>query len=458
MKRKNVDMLSGPITKGLIALTMPVMIMYIVQVLFNIVDMTVLRIFSDDGAVGAVGASGTLMTLCTSLLIGVSAGANVVVAKRIGLGNKERVNNAAMTAVLFSIVGGIILMIIGAVFAESFLKMINCPESLLPRATLYFKLYFYGVPLSMLYNFCASILRATGDTKRPMYFIIIGATIKLIFTILFVTLTDMDVEGVAIATIICNLVISVLAFRTILKSDQIHLDFKKIKFYAAELKEMLFIGIPSGAQTAMYSLANAVIVSTVNTFGANAATGLSIANQFDGLMYQIIYAPAVAAIPFVAQNIGAKNMDRVKKTVLRSIMITSTLGLTIGSLFAIFSAELSSIMSTTPEVIKYSQQKMVLVSSTYFLSGINEIMGGVLKGMGKPIIPALSTMIFMCLIRFPWVKFIFPLLPQNLTFLYLIWPIGWILSIITLLIVYFPAISKLQKTIVKENLSTCLSN
>lgn len=437
-------MLEGPITKGLLALTMPIMIMYIVQVLFNIVDMTVLRIFSSDRAVGAVGAPGTLMSLCTSLLIGVSAGANVVVAKRIGLGNKERVNNAAHTALAFSVVGGIALMIVGTIFAETFLKMTNCPESLLPKATIYFKIYFYGVPFSMVYNFCASILRATGDTKRPMYFIILGAIIKLVFTVLFVTTTDMDVEGVAIATIICNIVITILALRTLMKSDQIDIDFKKIRFHSSELKEMLFVGIPSGLQTAMYSLANVVIVTAVNSFGADAATGLSIANQFDGLMYQIIYAPAVAAIPYVAQNIGAGNIDRVKKSVLRAVMITTAFGVTIGSLFAIFSAELSSMMSTTPEVIKYSQQKMILVSSTYFLCGINEIMGGVLKGLGKPIIPAVSTMVFMCLIRFPWVYFIFPLFPQNLTFLYLIWPIGWILSIITLLIVYFPTISKMQ--------------
>lgn len=450
MKKRNVDMLSGPITKGLISLTMPIMIMYIVSTLFNIVDMAVLRIFSSDRAVGAVGATGTLTTLCTSLLIGVSVGANVVVAKRIGLGDKERVSKAVHTALAFSVVGGIFLMFFGSAFAETFLKMTNCPESLLTKATIYFKIFFYGYPFSMVYTFCAAILRAVGDTKRPMYFIILGAIIKLIFTVLFVTTTNMDVEGVAIATIICNIVISALAFNTLRKNDKIHVDIKKIRFHASEFKEMLFIGIPSGLQTAMYSFANVVITATVNRFGADATTGLSIANQFDGLMYYIIYAPAVAATPYVAQNIGARNHDRVKKSILSSILITTSFGLVFGSLSAIFSAELSSIMSSSPEVIKYSQQKMVLVSSTYFLSGINEILGGVLKGMGKPIIPAVSTMVFMCLIRFPWVYFVFPLFPQNLTFLYLIWPIGWILSIITLLSVFIPAISKLQTKLSKD--------
>lgn len=449
MKSRNVDMLSGSITKGLLELTMPIMIMNVMQSVFGIIDMTVLRVFSNDSAVGAVGASGSLITLCTSLLIGVSAGANVVVAKRIGLGNQERVNKAAMTAVLFSVVGGLALMLIGALFAKTFLQMTNCPNTLLSKATVYFRIYFYGIPLLMLYNFCAAILRATGDTKRPMYFLILGGALKVAFTMLFVTVFNMDVEGVAIATNISSFVISLLAFNALMKSEKVHIEFSKLKFYASELKEMLFIGIPSGLQTGMYSLANVVIMTAVNSFGPDATTGVSIANQFDGLMYQIIYAPSLAATPYVAQNIGAGNIVRVKQSVIRSIFITTAFGVTFGSLSAIFSEELSSIMSTTPAVIKYSQQKMILVSSTYFLSGINEIMGGVLKGMGKPIIPTIATLIFMCLIRFVWVYGIFPLCP-NLTFLYLIWPIGWISSIITLLIAYLPAIKNLEKEIIKR--------
>ena len=182
MKRKNVDMLSGSIFKGLFALTMPIMIMNVMQSLFGIVDMTILKVFSDDTAVGAVGAPGSLVTLCISLLIGIAAGANVVVAKRIGLGNQERADRATMTAMLFSVAGGLTLMVLGAVFAESLLKMTNCPEELLKPATLYFKLYFYSVPFVMVYNFSAAVLRATGDTKQPMYFLIIGGVVKLLFT------------------------------------------------------------------------------------------------------------------------------------------------------------------------------------------------------------------------------------------------------------------------------------
>ena len=444
MKSTNVDMLHGSITKGLLAMAIPIMIMNVMQSLFNIVDMTVLRYFSDDAAVGSVGACGTLITLFTSLLIGISAGANVVVAKRIGLGDKERANKAAETSVLLSVVGGILLMIIGVMFAKIFLKMTNCPESLLAQAVVYFKIYFYGAPFLLIYNFCAAILRATGDTKHPMYFLILGGLLKVIFSIIFITVFNVDIEGVGFSTVFSNIIISALAMRTVLKSDVIQISLKKLRFYISELKEILFIGVPAGLQSGMYSLANVVIATAVNGFGADATTGIAIANHFDGIMYQIIYAPSLATIPYVSQNVGAGNIERVKKTVIRATLITVAFGVTFGELSAVFSAQLSSIMSGAPAVIKYSQQKMIIVSSTYFICGINEIIGGALRGMGKPILPTVSTFIFMCVFRFVWVYLIFPLCP-NLTFLYLVWPIGWILSIITLLIAYFPAISALQK-------------
>ena len=191
-------MLSGSITKGLITLTIPIMIMNVMQVLSNAIDMTVLRWFADDRAVGAVGAGSTLISLCTSLLIGIAAGANIIVAKRVGSGDKDHADRAASTAILIAVFGGILLMVIGVVFAEIFLRMTNCPETILPQATLYFRIYFLGVPVLMMYNFSASILRAIGDTKRPMYFLIVGAIIKTILTFVLSAAFDMDVQGVGV--------------------------------------------------------------------------------------------------------------------------------------------------------------------------------------------------------------------------------------------------------------------
>lgn len=445
MRSKNVDMLSGPIVKGLLSMAVPIMIMNVMQSLFNIIDMTALRVFSDDNAVGAVGACGTLIVLFTSLLIGISGGANVVVAKRIGSGSKQRADRAVMSSILLSLIGGFILSFIGVTFAETFLKLTNCPDSLISQATLYFKCYFLGVPVLMFYNFCASILRATGDTKKPMYFLILGGIIKTTLTVLFISLFDMTVEGVAIATIIANIISSALTFYAILKGQNVvSVNFKEIKIDIKEMKHILFIGIPTGVQSALCSLANVVIATAVNSFGADATTGIAIANQFDGILYQISYAPALAVTPYIAQNIGAGNIRRVRQTLIRAVLITTAFGATFGAFSAIFSKQLSSIMSTTPEVIAFSQQKMIIISSTYFICGINEVLCGTLRGMGKPIVPTISTLIYICALRFVWVYVIFPYYP-NFTFLYLVWPIGWILSIITLLVFYYINIAKLQK-------------
>ena len=446
MKKNEVNMLSGSIVKGLLAVTIPIMVMNVLLSLFNIIDMTMLGQFVDDNAVGAVGASGTLISLVTGLLIGIAAGANVIVAKYIGKGDEESVQRAVGTSILFSIVGGLFLTVVGISFAEIFLTWMNCPKSLFADAVLYFKLYFAGVPLLLLYNFIAAILRSMGDSKRPMYFLTFGGIVKVALNALFIIVFDMDVVGVALSTIISWAVSAILCFWALLKNKGI-VQFKKkhFRFYKKELGEILFIGVPAGMQSALYSLANVIISATVNGFGEAATKGISIANQFDGVLYQISVAPSLAVMSFVSQNISAGNIRRVKQTAVKATFLAIAFGATFGALSAIFSGTLSSFMSSDPIVIEYSRQKMVLISSTYFICGINEIMCASLRGIGKPIIPTISTLIFMCGIRFIWVYLIFPLY-KNLTFLYLIWPIGWVLSIVLLTSVFIPYIKKLNKT------------
>ena len=296
----------------------------------------------------------------------------------------------------------------------------------------------------MLYNFCASILRSTGDSKRPMYFLLLAGLVKLILNYGFIVLFNAGVAGVAIATIISMIVASALALHTIFKKvSDFNMTLTKIKLSFSELRSMLYIGIPTGLQSALYTLANLVISSTVNKYGEYATTGISIANQFDNILYQICTASSFAVMPFVAQNVGAKNFTRVKQIVVKAILITTVIGATFGSLSAIFSGQLSSLMTDNPEVIKYSQEKMIIISSTYFICGINGIICEALRGLGKPIIPTIATLVYMCGLRFIWVYVFFPLCP-NFTFLYAVWPVGWLLSIITLLFFYFPALKKLN--------------
>lgn len=452
MAKRDVNMLEGPIVPGLLTIALPIMVMNVLQSMFNIVDMTVLKMFDTSGgyAVGAVGTCGTLISLITGLMVGCASGANVVIARHIGRGNKDAVSRAVGTSFLFALCGGVVMSIIGITFAEVFLTLMNCPSQLLSDAVLYFRLYFLGVPILMVYNFCAAILRSTGDSKRPMIFLTLGGIAKVVFNFLFVAEFDMTVNGVALATIISWSLSATLGIITLLKNDGIiKLNLNRIRFYKRELSEILKIGVPAGMQQALYSIANVIITATVNTFGPAATTGISIANNFDGILYQISIAPALAVMPYVSQNVGKGNIARAKKSVGRGMLITIIMGATFGSLSAIFSAQLSSIMSSDPAVIAFSQQKMILISSTYFICGINEILGAAMRGMGKPIIPTISTLIYMCGFRFVWVYLIFPLAP-NLTFLYLVWPVGWTLSIITLLFFYFPTARGLMKSVAKK--------
>lgn len=448
---KEVDMLNGPIVKGLIQITIPIMVMNVLMSIFNIVDMTILKMFDAQGdgyAVGAVGACGTLTSLITGLLIGCASGANVCIAKRIGRGDREGVERAVGTAMLFSVLGGLLLSVIGVSGAELFLGWMNCPDKLLSRAALYFRMYFAGVPILMIYNFAAAILRSTGDTTRPMIFLTLGGVVKVLLNVLFVGVFGMSVAGVGLATICSWVFMSTLCMWALIKrGGTVALKFNRLRFYREELVDILKIGIPTGLQQALYSVANVIITATVNSFGPDATTGISIANNFDGILYQICHATSLAVMPYVSQNVGCGNLKRAKKSIFRGILVTFAIGATFGALSAIFSAELSSIMSDNPAVIAYSQQKMIIISSTYFICGINDIWGAAMRGLGKPIIPTVTTLIYMCAFRFFWVYVVFPLTAQSMTVLYLVWPIGWILSIITLLPFYFVRVKKLARTL-----------
>ena len=441
-------MLEGSIVNGLLGIAIPIMIMNVTTSLFNIVDMSILKMFDTDGgyAVGAVGACGTLISLITGLVIGCSAGANVCIAKRIGRGDKEGVDRAVGTSIVLSLIGGLILTLIGVSFAEIFLGWMNCPDRLIKQAALYFRMYFAGCPILMLYNFVAAILRSSGDSKRPMMYLITGSAVKLAMTFLFVGVFKLQVMGVSIATIISWSIMALLAMRALVfRGGAVQLRLDRLRIYGDELREILAVGIPAGLQQALYSIANVIITATVNSYGPDATTGISIANNFDGVLYQISHAPSLAVMPYVSQNVGAGNLQRAKKSIVRGMFITTALGATFGSLSAIFSAQLSSLMSDSPAVIAYAQQKMIIISSTYFICGINDIMGAAMRGLGKPIIPTVATLIFMCGLRFVWVYLIFPFMNGSMTGLYLVWPVGWILSLTMLTAFYFPTVKALAR-------------
>lgn len=448
LQSRNVNMLSGSVAKGLLAIALPVIVMNVLQNLFNMIDMAVLRNFAAnaDIAIGAIGATGFLTTLVTSLIFGVSTGANVILARALGRGDREAVKRTVGTAMAFVMFGSALLMLVGIVSARQFLVWTNCDEALLPSATLYFQLYFAAVPFVVFCNFGGALLRAKGDSNGPMLYMTIGGAVKVLTSAFAVAVLKMGLLGVSLASVVSWLVAAILHARAMWRRDNpIYIERENVRFYASELKGMLYIGIPTGMQTALYSIANVVIQTAVNSFGKEATAGLGIANIYDGIIYNISVGAAAAVMPYMGQNIGAGNVKRAKQAMSRGVLITMALGGSLGVLSAIFSGPLSSIMSADPQVIAFSQQKMIVVSSCYFLSGINEIMCAALRALKRPIIPTVATLIYMCGIRFLWVYLVFPFVPNNLTFLYLIWPIGWILSIVTLLPYYIYNMKKLEK-------------
>ena len=452
LRRKDVNMLEGSIIKGLLAMALPIMLANVIQSMYNIIDMRVLKQFDpgDGLAIGAVSACSNLNSLITSLVIGISTGSNVIVARYIGRKDPESRDRAMHTALAFSIVAGIVLAGTGILGAPYFLTWTNCDPVLLPDAVLYFRMYFAGVPVLLLHNFLASFLRATGDSQRLMATSLTGGAVKVAATFLFVGGIRLGILGVSFATLVSWFVYLGLDLRVLLPKDRagVRVRPREIRFHKKEMGEILRVGIPAGLQQALYSVANVIIVSTVNTFGKEATAGLGIANQYDNILYQICTAVTVSVMPYVSQNIGAGNVKRAKQAMLRGFCITLCLAGGLGTMSAIFSRQLAGFMSGDPLVIAHAREKMIIISSTYFICGIDRMIGQSLRAMGKPMAATISTMIWMCAFRFFWVYVVYPYLPQgNLTSLYLVWPIGWVLSIVTLLCIFFPTVKKLDKKV-----------
>lgn len=455
MRRKNVNMLEGSIVKGLLAMALPIMLANVIQSMYSIIDMRVLKQFdpSDGIAIGAVSACTNLTNLITALVIGVSTGSNVIVARYIGRKDPESRDRAIHTALAFSLMAGVVLAVIGIVGAETFLGWINCDPELLPDAALYFRMYFAGVPVLFLHNFMASFLRATGDSRRLMATSLTGGAVKVAATFLFVAGFRLGITGVSFATLTSWFIYLALDLRVLLPKDRagVQVRIRDIRFHKKEMKEILYVGVPAGLQQALYSIANVIIVSTVNTFGKEATAGLGIANQYDNILYQICTAVTTSVMPFVSQNIGASNVKRAKQAMLRGFCITFCLAGGLGALSATFSKHLAGFMSGDPLAIQHAREKMVIISSTYFLCGIDRMLGQSLRAMGKPVAATVSTMVWMCAFRFFWVYVVYPYLPQgNLTSLYMVWPIGWALSIITLLCIFFPTVKKLSQNVAEK--------
>ncbi len=456
LKKKNyeIDMTSGKFFKKIVLFCIPLMLTGILQLLYNAADLIVVGKFSDEpNALGAVGSTGALINLIVNLFMGLSVGSNVLCARRFASKDDEGLSRVVHTAITISVVTGIFLGIVGFLFAKQFLDLMSNPVEL---AVVYLKIYFIGMPFNMLYNFAASILRGVGDTRRPLYYLAISGIINVILNIVFVVCFHMDVDGVAIATVISQFISCILIMRCLLKTKMAYgFSFKKIHIYKKELAEMVKIGLPAGIQGSIFSISNVIIQSSVNKFGAVVINGNSAAQSIEGFVYTSMNSVYHAALAFVGQNIGARKYNNVKKIVWYCLLFVTIVGVVMGGSFFLLGRQLSRIYTDSELAIEVSYIRLHYLCLPYFLCGIMDVMVGILRGLGYSIMPMIVSIIGVCGFRVVWIYAVFYKVAnfndyQTLNYLYISYVISWIITFIVHFVCYKVLYAKLLKRIKRE--------
>lgn len=408
---KEMDLTSGPIFKKLTIYAIPFIFTNILQIFFSATDIAVLGIMVNDNAVAAVGANTSLNNMLVGLFVGLSIGTNVVLSRYVGAKDLERSRRTVGTSILLALIAGGILLCVGVPMAETFLIWMGCAPEILPMATVYLRIYFLGMPIMMVYNFSASILRAVGDTKRPLIFLAIGGVANVILNVLFI-LMGMTVEGVAIGTIVSQFISATLTLSVLFKGNGYgSLKLKYLKIFKTQFKEILAIGLPSGLQSLAFNISNVLIQSTVNSFGAVGMSANTTAQQFDAIVYNVGNAVSMSTMSFVGQNIGAKRMDRVKRTIIDGAILIFLIQFGVGGLFTIFAPQLCGIIANSPEVIAWAVVRLTIMGLTYFICGEMEVCANSVRAMGKPIVSLIISVCGASLFRILFLEITFAIWP-----------------------------------------------
>lgn len=436
-KRKQMDMINGPLLKKLLLFALPLAFSGILQQLFNSADVAVIGWFEDSNAQAAVNSNGPLINLLINLFTGLSVGVTVVISEHIGRDEKEDIHSMVFTASILAIASGLLLLAVGIAIARPVLKAMDVPEQVLPLAAKYLQVYFLGMPFLMIYNFGSAILRSVGDTRRPLYALIVAGVLNIGLNLLFVAVFKMSVVGVAIATVVADGVSALCVVCFIMKNEILRIRFKKSKIRAKYLKRIFSIGLPAGLQGIVFSLSNVCIQTAINGFGDKAMAGSGDALYFEYYVYYFVSAFAQAAVTFISQNFAAGNYARCRKifrlNMLASLAITTVLSLT----FALGGKLFIRIYTSDGEVIKFALIRMICVLSGEMLPCTYEIAGGALRGIGHSLLPALITVVGSCVLRIVWVYSIFKLYPDNFYVLMIIYPISWVATGAAMLLSYF---------------------
>lgn len=440
------DLTSGPMLKKIILFSLPLAASSILQLLFNAADVVVVGRFAGSTALAAVGSNGALINLLVNLFVGLSLGANVVAARCFGAKDEKGVQNTVQTAVTLGIVSGILLAFVGFFVARGLLELMSCPEDVIDLSTLYLKIYFIGMPMTMLYNFSSALLRSVGDTRRPLYCLALAGVINVVLNLVFVIGFHLSVAGVALATIISQTVSACLVTWILTREKgALHLDLRHLGFHKGALLQILRIGLPAGLQSTVFSLSNVVIQSAINSFGSTIVAGNSAASNIEGFVYTAMNSFAQAAVTFTSQNMGARrydNLDRVMRNCLLCVVVT---GLVLGGGASLLGTQLLHFYSSDEAVIAAGLARLHIISATYLLCGIMDVLASCLRGRGYSVLPMIVSLVGSCLLRLVWIATIFQLF-RSTTTLYLSYPISWILTAAVHLICLLVVRRKLKKT------------
>lgn len=420
-----MDMTNGPLLKQIIRFSIPLMLTGILQLLFNAADVVVVGNFSSREALAAVTSTGSLINLIINVFIGLSVGAGVVVAQEYGANSYKDVQDTIHTSIAIGLIGGTVLGIFGVVMAKPLLELMSTPEDVLDLAALYMRIYFVGMPATLLYNFCSAIFRAVGDTKRPLYYLSIAGILNVILNLFFVIVCGMSVEGVAIATVVSQCVSLVLTLLCMMRSDGfLRLRWKEVRIDWGKLGKIVKVGLPAGLQGSLFSISNVMIQASVNSFGSLVMAGNGAAANIEGFVYNSMNAVYQAAITFTGQNMGARRYERINKILGACLLVVTTIGLIMGVGGYLLGDVLLRVYTQEPDVIAMGKIRLGLVCLPYFLCGIMDVLVGSMRGMGRSVVPMLVSILGVCGVRILWIQTVFAW-DHNLQVLYWSYPLSW---------------------------------
>lgn len=446
-KSYSMNLCEGSIFKKLFLFAMPLIASGILQLFFNAADVVVVGQFAGDNSLAAVGSNTSMINLLVNVFMGLSVGANVLVARFFAGKQEEELRKTVHTAITVSVLSGVFLAVVGFVAARQLLIWMQSPAEVINLSTLYLRIYFLGMPANLAYNFGAAILRGIGDTKRPLYYLTFAGVVNVVLNLIFVIVFHMDVAGVALATVISQCVSAVLVLKCLMQEEgAVRLERQYLGIDKQTLVKIIQIGLPAGVQGSLFSLSNVVIQSSVNSFGATIVAGNSAAQNVEGFVYIAMNAFSQATVAFVSQNVGAGKYERINKIVIATMLSVCVVGLVLGNALYIFGEPVLGLYSDSDEVIQAGLKRLSIICIPYALCGLMDCMVGALRGLGYSVMPMIVSLLGACAFRMAWI-FIFFQIERFHTIgtVYFAYPISWTLTLSVHVICFLVVRKKLEK-------------